>query len=61
MYLNPSTKSLTLKAGYNRRIQRPGIVLNPNVKRSESYQYLVGNPTLDPELLDNFEVCRVLI
>lgn len=50
-------KSLTLKAGYNRRIQRPGIqFLNPNVNEANPTNISVGNPYLDPELTDNFEV-----
>lgn len=51
------TKSLTLKAGYNRRIQRPGIqFLNPNVNLSNPTNISVGNPYLDPEYTDNFEL-----
>lgn len=53
----PLSKTLTLKGGYNRRIQRPGIqFLNPNVNESNPSNISVGNPYLDPEFTDNFEV-----
>lgn len=49
--------STTLKAAYNRRIQRPGIQqLNPNVNLSNPQNISTGNPALSPELTDNFEV-----
>lgn len=52
--LNSST---TLKAAYNRRIQRPGLQqLNPNVNAANPQQIMVGNPTLRPELTDNAEL-----
>lgn len=51
------SKTLTLKAGYNRRIQRPGIqILNPNVNLANITNISVGNPYLDPELTDNYEM-----
>ncbi|WP_143092947.1 outer membrane beta-barrel family protein, partial [Arsenicibacter rosenii] len=47
----------TLKAAYNRRIQRPGLQqLNPNVNAANPQQIMVGNPTLKPELTDNAEL-----
>ncbi|WP_215241625.1 TonB-dependent receptor domain-containing protein [Dyadobacter helix] len=47
----------TLKAAYNRRIQRPGIQqLNPNVNLSNPQSISMGNPALSPELTDNFEL-----
>jgi outer membrane receptor protein involved in Fe transport len=47
----------TLKAAYNRRIQRPGIQqLNPNVNLSNPQSISTGNPALSPELTDNFEL-----
>lgn len=47
----------SLKAGYNRRIQRPGIQqLNPNVNLSNPQNISTGNPSLSPELTDNFEL-----
>ncbi|GGM82355.1 TonB-dependent receptor [Dyadobacter beijingensis] len=49
--------STTLKAAYNRRMQRPGIQqLNPNVNLSNPQSISTGNPALSPELTDNFEL-----
>ncbi len=46
----------TLKLGYNRRLQRPGIqFLNPNINASNPQNITVGNPNLSPELTDQFE------
>ncbi|MCU0340120.1 MAG: TonB-dependent receptor [Spirosomaceae bacterium] len=47
----------TLKAAYNRRIQRPGLQqLNPNFNAANPFNISIGNPNLKPELTDNFEV-----
>lgn len=47
----------TLKASYNRRIQRPSIrYLNPNIQRSTNLDVTVGNPQLDPEYTTNYEL-----
>lgn len=49
----------TLKAAYNKRIQRPSIqFLNPNEQWSNGNPLMVtkGNPTLDPEFTDNYEI-----
>jgi len=47
----------TMKASYNRRIQRPSIqFLNPNIQASNPFQRTVGNPELDPEYTNNFEL-----
>ncbi|AUD00902.1 outer membrane beta-barrel protein [Spirosoma pollinicola] len=47
----------TLKAAYNRRIQRPGLQqLNPNPNAANPQNINVGNPTLSPELTDNMEL-----
>jgi len=57
--LNISKKigTSTLKAAYNRRIQRPGIQqLNPNVNLSNPQNISQGNPDLRPELTDNIEL-----
>jgi len=46
----------TVRLGYNRRLQRPGIqFLNPNVNAANPQNITVGNPFLQPELTDNFE------
>lgn len=47
----------TIKAAYNRRIQRPSIrYLNPNVQASNPYDISYGNPNLDPEYSNNYEL-----
>lgn len=46
-----------LKAAFNRRIQRPSIrFLNPNIQASNPLNITIGNPSLDPELTDNYEL-----
>ncbi|WP_026955596.1 TonB-dependent receptor domain-containing protein [Algoriphagus vanfongensis] len=47
-----------IKAAYNRRIQRPSMrFLNPNLDSlNNPTQPSQGNPSLDPELTDNFEL-----
>jgi outer membrane receptor protein involved in Fe transport len=46
-----------LKAAFNRRIQRPSIrFLNPNIQASNPLNITIGNPTLDPEYTDNYEL-----
>jgi outer membrane receptor protein involved in Fe transport len=52
-----TVKGTTLKLGYNRRIQRPGLQqLNPNYNASNPQNITIGNPRLRPELTNNFEV-----
>ncbi|GAA4416649.1 outer membrane beta-barrel family protein [Nibrella viscosa] len=47
----------SIKVGYNRRLQRPGIqFLNPNVNAANPNNISQGNPYLAPELTDNFEL-----
>ncbi len=47
----------TVKFAYNRRIQRPSLrYLNPNIDASNPLNISQGNPNLDPEFTDNFEV-----
>ena len=46
-----------IKAAYNRRISRPSLrFINPNIDASNPSQISQGNPLLDPELTDNFEL-----
>ncbi|MFN8355179.1 MAG: TonB-dependent receptor [Spirosomataceae bacterium] len=50
-------KGTTLKLGYNRRIQRPGLQqLNPNFNSANPQNITVGNPSLKPELTNNYEL-----
>ena len=47
----------TVKAAFNRRIQRPSLrFLNPNVQYGNQYDISYGNPNLDPEYSNNFEL-----
>ncbi len=46
-----------LKVAYNRRIQRPSIrFLNPNYQSANQINPSVGNPLLDPEYTNNYEL-----
>jgi outer membrane receptor protein involved in Fe transport len=46
-----------IKAGYNRRIQRPSLeFLNPNIQASNPLNIISGNPALQPEFTNNFEL-----
>jgi outer membrane receptor protein involved in Fe transport len=50
-------KGQTIKLGYNRRLQRPGIqFLNPNTNASNPLNVTRGNPNLKPELTDQIEL-----
>jgi outer membrane receptor protein involved in Fe transport len=50
-------KGTTLKLGYNRRIQRPGLQqLNPNYNAANPQNITIGNPSLRPEMTNNFEL-----
>jgi outer membrane receptor protein involved in Fe transport len=50
-------KKGTIKASFNRRIQRPSIqFLNPNIQNANPLNITVGNPTLDPEFTNNYEL-----
>jgi len=46
-----------IKGAYNRRIQRPSLTfLNPNIQAANPLLITQGNPLLDPELTDNYEM-----
>ncbi|WP_337042643.1 TonB-dependent receptor domain-containing protein [Emticicia sp. 17c] len=50
-------KGTTFKLGYNKRIQRPGLQqLNPNFNSANPQNITVGDPSLKPEITDNFEL-----
>jgi outer membrane receptor protein involved in Fe transport len=47
----------SLKVAYNRRIQRPSIqFLNPNIQASNPKNISYGNPDLQPEFTNNYEL-----
>lgn len=50
-------KGNMLKASFNRRIQRPSIqFLNPNIQNANPLSITIGNPTLNPEYTNNYEL-----
>lgn len=50
-------KGNTIKFSYNRRIQRPSIrYLNPNRQSQNNNNFTEGNPALDPEYTNNYEI-----
>lgn len=50
-------KSTTLKAAYSRRIQRPSLrVINPYIQLNNNRSQSFGNPELDPEITDQYEL-----
>jgi ferric enterobactin receptor len=47
----------TLKASFTRRIQRPGLrVINPYIQINNNRNVSFGNPELDPEMTDQYEI-----
>ncbi|MCI0750721.1 MAG: outer membrane beta-barrel family protein, partial [Flammeovirgaceae bacterium] len=47
----------TIKAAYNRRIHRPSIqFLNPNIQAANPLSRTIGNPNLEPEYTNNYEL-----
>lgn len=50
-------KGHDLQAGYSRRIKRPGLrTLNPFAEQTDPFNLRVGNPGLNPELIDAIEM-----
>jgi outer membrane receptor for ferrienterochelin and colicin len=50
-------KKGTVKVSFNRRVQRPGIqFLNPNRQDQNPLNVSFGNPRLDPEFTNNYEM-----
>lgn len=46
-----------LKAAYNRRLQRPSLrFLNPNIQAQNPLNVTIGNPNLEQEFTNNFEL-----
>ncbi len=53
----PVGKATTMKLAYNNRIQRPGLQqLNPNFNAANTQNISIGNPSLKPEISNNFEL-----
>ncbi len=51
------SQTTTLKASYNKRIQRPGLrQINPFVERNNVQNISFGNPELDPEITHQYEL-----
>ena len=52
--------NFSLQAGYSKRIQRPGLrELNPFSNIRNNYSISTGNPNLQPEYTDSFEITSV--
>jgi len=55
--ISKKIKGGTLKLSYNRRIQRPSIqFLNPNLSAANALNASIGNPNLQPEYTNNYEL-----
>jgi outer membrane receptor protein involved in Fe transport len=52
---------LSFQAGYSRRINRPSLWdLNPFVVRRDNFNISTGNPDLDPEFTDSYEITSII-
>lgn len=55
--ISKKTKVGMFKASFNRRIQRPSIqYLNPNIQAANPLSVTIGNPSLNPEYTNNYEL-----
>jgi outer membrane receptor protein involved in Fe transport len=55
--MSKTIKGTTVKLAFNRRIQRPGLAqLNPNFNSANQQNITQGNPSLRPELTNNYEL-----
>ncbi|MGY5353689.1 TonB-dependent receptor domain-containing protein [Wenyingzhuangia sp. IMCC45467] len=54
------TDSFSLQAGYSKRIYRPRLWdLNPFISISDNYNIRAGNPDLQPEFTDSYEITSI--
>jgi outer membrane receptor protein involved in Fe transport len=55
--VSKNLKKGSVKVAYNRRLQRPSLqFLNPNIQNPNPAMVTIGNPYLDPEFTNNFEL-----
>jgi outer membrane receptor protein involved in Fe transport len=55
------SESLSLQAGYSKRINRPGLRdLNPFSVIRDNFNISQGNPELDPEFTDSYEITSIM-
>ncbi|ALJ05198.1 TonB-dependent receptor [Pseudalgibacter alginicilyticus] len=55
------SETLSLQAGYSKRINRPGLrELNPFSVRRDNFNISQGNPDLDPEFTDSYEITSIM-
>ena len=55
--LGAPQKGHSIAASYSRRVRRPkGRQLNPFISRQDERNYRSGNPFLDPEYTDSYEI-----
>lgn len=55
------SETVSLQAGYSKRINRPGLrELNPFSVRRDNFNISQGNPDLDPEFTDSYEITSIM-
>jgi outer membrane receptor protein involved in Fe transport len=55
-------EGISMQAGYSRRISRPGLwSLNPFFNIRNNFQVRAGNPNLQPEFTDSYELTAIFI